>query len=1077
MMRSVKILGEISAAIIGILIILALAISWRLNSQSMSTAMFTPYLESRLAGMVPGSTAKIGNSMLTWDNATFSVSLHADDIKIADKDGHTVADVPSIGVRLNPIGFLFGKFVPNELIADHPQIWIEHKKDGSYYFGNEPAADAPTQDDNNDALSDFVQKTANALASATLSSHLNITRAVITVHDQATSSDWAIDIPEISLHHTLLGLSGTAKINVTQEGASPTVAVDYIYNKHTGLHTLHTDFADINPSFFAGGHPATLGFGGLNQINLPLTGKVTLTVDNHGQLYAADIDLHSGDGTIIYSDFWAEPRAIHSADITATYDRESEKLNVSKVFIDMGGPTVSMTAKGQAPAAHLPSKNADGTEKPAPTYDMDYTASIILDNWPMDDYRKLWPHPVLADAREWVEVNLLKGKYDHGEVNMKGSLSWNDLDNMTVQGVTGKIRASNGEVHYMDGMPPVTGVSADVTFDMDKMVLQMQSGNVDKLRLQPSTVVITGLTSDMQYIDIPVQVQGPVPDVLRLIDNPPLGYTKALGLKPDDIGGNVNGTVTLHFPLSKTLAMKDVDIKAATTLTDIASTILVPGFTLTSGAFDMKLTKDGFGLKGTVAVDQVPMNVDWTQSFNSDDKTPVFTGNVTSSISDNQWAQLGINVLAASKGPTKLAMTLVQPNKGNLSISGNADMTTSNIVFDMLNWKKTAGIPANLNFKAEVPAKGDIKITSFDMKGQGLSGKGDAVMARRNGEILALNVAPLVMGRTNATVRITQPKDTRNTERYEITGPSLDISTLINPKEAPPDPVTRDYHLAVEKLYTSDTGFMTRIHGSALHDALGWSTIDFYGMTDIDHSFDIKLLDAGNKKTLSIISNDLGKALNGLGLTKSIRDGDLNVSGQSTPENPREITGKIKVGSFSAHNLPVLALLLNAASPFGFAGIITDSTSFSKLNGRFRWKGDQITLEHMNAAGSAVGINVEGTINMASGVTNLNGTIVPFSMVNKVIGFIPLVGDLITGGENQGIFAVAYKINGTLGAPKISVNPISLLTPGFIRNLFFGSGDDDVNEDGSSSVVAPETPVPVATPAEAPLPAQPATPQ
>jgi len=90
---------------------------------------------------------------------------------------------------------------------------------------------------------------------------------------------------------------------------------------------------------------------------------------------------------------------------------------------------------------------------------------------------------------------------------------------------------------------------------------------------------------------------------------------------------------------------------------------------------------------------------------------------------------------------------------------------------------------------------------------------------------------------------------------------------------------------------------------------------------------------------------------------------------------------------------------------------------------------------------------------MNTGATNLHGTLVPFSFFNSIINVIPLLGDGITGGEGQGVIAASYTVKGTLGEPDISVNPVSLLTPGFLRNLFF-AGDDTPEK-------PPEQPAPV----------------
>jgi hypothetical protein len=161
-------------------------------------------------------------------------------------------------------------------------------------------------------------------------------------------------------------------------------------------------------------------------------------------------------------------------------------------------------------------------------------------------------------------------------------------------------------------------------------------------------------------------------------------------------------------------------------------------------------------------------------------------------------------------------------------------------------------------------------------------------------------------------------------------------------------------------------------------------------------------------------------------------------------------------------DLPVLVNLLNAASPFGFSNLVTNRTDFEGLKGRFAWRGDDLEFRNIHGSSSSVGLNVNGKANIDRNDLDLSGTVVPFSMLNSFIGAIPLIGDIITGGNDGGVLAVAYTINGRMSNPKISVNPASLLTPGFLRNIFFGDVDDamfDIKK--PTTVISPDnTPYP-----------------
>ena len=66
---------------------------------------------------------------------------------------------------------------------------------------------------------------------------------------------------------------------------------------------------------------------------------------------------------------------------------------------------------------------------------------------------------------------------------------------------------------------------------------------------------------------------------------------------------------------------------------------------------------------------------------------------------------------------------------------------------------------------------------------------------------------------------------------------------------------------------------------------------------------------------------------------------------------------------------------------------------------------------------------------------DLRGTLVPAYTINSVLGNIPILGTLLTGGEGEGVFALTYRVSGAPDSPTVSVNPLSALAPGFLRSF------------------------------------------
>jgi hypothetical protein len=86
--------------------------------------------------------------------------------------------------------------------------------------------------------------------------------------------------------------------------------------------------------------------------------------------------------------------------------------------------------------------------------------------------------------------------------------------------------------------------------------------------------------------------------------------------------------------------------------------------------------------------------------------------------------------------------------------------------------------------------------------------------------------------------------------------------------------------------------------------------------------------------------------------------------------------------------------------------------------------------------GNQIGIKLDGYVDFARDRADLAGTFVPAYALNNVWGKLPLVGPLLTGQRDEGIFAVSFRIGGSASAPTLTINPISAIAPGVVRKFF-----------------------------------------
>ena len=81
-----------------------------------------------------------------------------------------------------------------------------------------------------------------------------------------------------------------------------------------------------------------------------------------------------------------------------------------------------------------------------------------------------------------------------------------------------------------------------------------------------------------------------------------------------------------------------------------------------------------------------------------------------------------------------------------------------------------------------------------------------------------------------------------------------------------------------------------------------------------------------------------------------------------------------------------------------------------------------------------------------------NGLVI--SPQQHLLGHIPLIGDVFTGG-GDGVFAATYKVDGAVDDPRVVVNPLTVLTPGFTRRIVNGFGSSRANGEAQPDVVEP----------------------
>ena len=189
----------------------------------------------------------------------------------------------------------------------------------------------------------------------------------------------------------------------------------------------------------------------------------------------------------------------------------------------------------------------------------------------------------------------------------------------------------------------------------------------------------------------------------------------------------------------------------------------------------------------------------------------------------------------------------------------------------------------------------------------------------------------------------------------------------------------------------------------------------------------------GKTKVIQLFSDKAEPFISSYKFIKGFKGGKLEY--ESTYDN-NSSHSNLRISNFKVSKVPALTQLLTLASLQGIADTLTgEGIRFNELEMNFNSNKSEknvINIEEFYAIGPAISLLMDGYI-VKKELVSLKGTLVPARTVNKVIGWIPVVGKILIGSKiGEGVFGVSFKMKGHPKDIKTTVNPVKTLTPRFV---------------------------------------------
>ncbi|MDN3591261.1 YhdP family protein [Methylobacterium adhaesivum] len=674
---------------------------------------------------------------------------------------------------------------------------------------------------------------------------------------------------------------------------------------------------------------------------------------------------------------------------------------------------------------------------------------------------RLWPEHVAPPARNYLVDNLRGGRVDNVDITI--DMSGPELaaatrgEPMPDNAVHIAFAVSDATLAVSDDAPPlsrgrVTGVITGLTTTIRNVTADLRMADNRALSITDGSFVIPKISPDAVVAQIGLRLGGGADALVSLMQTRMFKSLTGVDIDPASVKGAADLRIDFPLNLKHIPDLADLPVTIAGTLAEIGVDKAFGKERLDAGRFTVSYDRGAFALKGDAKVLGSPLTVDLRQP------KPGAPGEVTVNLSLDEAlrAKKGMPVSPQLTGsiPVKIALPIGRSGSGKPPIRIEADLVRAGIDGIVPGFTKAPGKPGRLAFTLTESAAGG----SFDLRDIALDAapalaRGTATLGA-DGQVERADLSSLKLS-PGDDMRL-QLDRTGNAYRIAVKGAVADARPILRGLTAPegkgkadaaPKDIDADVSLAI----------LTGFNGEALTNATVKLALKGKDVRTgrIQGRFGGAPFSAQISRTeqgpaLTVDSQDAGATLRFADIYKRMYGGRLVMS---TGLNDGPQQGVVQIRNFVLRNEPALSSIMaqgpassEVVDARGRKQIVQNTgndVTFDRLRANFVRTGARVDFSDAAISNAAMGFTLNGYLDTAKERTDINGTFVPLYGLNNVVSQLPILGQLLGGGHNEGLFALNFRVSGRLSKPDVSVNPLSALAPGILRKLFSAGGGND----------------------------------
>ncbi len=802
-----------------------------------------------------------------------------------------------------------------------------------------------------------------------------------------------------------------------------TAGAGHVTDSDTPDYPMAIDSAEINVEWDAGRRVLVAPFkiiSGSNRVTL----LAHLEPPNDS---VADWQLGFSGGTVVLAgDDGEQPLIFNRIAIGLRFDTEKKRVLLTQADISNG--EIGIAGTGSIDYAGEPRLTLGFAGTPM-------SASAL---------KRIWPILIVPEVREWVIERIERGSVQRIEVGVNSPVRNLSRRGPPIpdDGLAVNIVASGVTLRPVDTLPSVRDADLKAHVTGRTATVTIGQGAVDtpagrKLNITDFVFEVPDMAPKPSPSRVKFRIDGPVPAVAEILASDRLSEFSGTLIDPNSSKGTVSAVVTLGLPIKRELTKADTTYAITADLGGFAADRLVMNQKLEADKLKVVANNQGYQVKGDVKINGQTAALDYRKPNDGDADIKL-----QATLDDASRSRLGFDLGPAVSGaiPIKLIGKIGAPDRDS-RMGIEADLTSLKLDNILPGWVKLPGKSSRAVFNV-VQKPQSTRLEDIVIDGGGVSIKG-SLEVDQNSDLMNASF-PTYSPSEGDKTSLKADRGADGVLKVTMRGDVFDgrgfLKSAISGKEADPKTKAKNIDLDVDLKLGAVAGFngeavrsvdvkLSRRNGTirsfALSGKLG---------RDTPLTGDLRK-PAQGRDVIYLETNDAGAFFRFNDTYSKVVGGQLQLAMDPPTIEPSAKQGLINVKDFSVKGEAALDRLAASAPAAGQSGV-----SFSRARAEFTRQNGQLTIREGVLKGPMIGGTIEGSIDSGNQV-RMSGTFVPMYGLNNMFGQIPVLGLIIGGGSNEGLFAVTYEVVGTTDKPVLRVNPISAILPGVSRKIMeFNTG-------------------------------------